>query len=1031
MHRTLAAWHDTMEACANCTRPATLTTLACREKKLRRNAHAFKAADAKLFSASARYLVTRMRKYHRPWPKWDQPGVVYAIFHCHARDRMPKRLLYVGQTYMTAFDRFRGHVSSAAAIRKGNGSQQNHEAFWLHHYIARNGIDKLCVVPLEKILWEGGAPDAASSQWCEAALKVERRWVQWLRSLHPSGYNKCMPGSRQRTFSQINPDHGLWQPLPYAYAFHGDSSNGTSTSAIPPPYKFRDYYRRIKALADHFTHRPDQVPHIMPRYNTQNLSRMYELARSHRISDISDLLQEQILGAIAQEIETRRSRSKPVVGPRPLVVCYFVNWLLDELPLHQIVASDEVMALLPEKLKQKHVRPMVAFKNPPTVGQMCCNGASVFDGSTYTYDQLQHIAQHGQCNCHTFPSQFKPDGHDGHVLTCQHEFLAHAFPHLPNLPRLMQEGKKYRPPRTTEVSLTSMGQALTHLSRGLDAFAEKQTKDYKLGSTSVFHAWQSKIKTMVEQALLQMPQGHVLRQHGAPSYGHRERQAIESLQQHFVCTYCDKSANNMAFVCKKHAIQAVLDDMHRGAADADSTYHRLDTSAEAIIRSLQATISRIGKEPAVQALPVISLLPKMHKTPIAWRFLSLSYKNLLRPSAVLLTRALRGLQPDMFKIWDTLRFPAAGGWNCWVLMDSAAFMPIIHDFNASKTIEQHDFPPNLHQSDFQRLYTELDQQDLIAKLHEFVELAFARHPDRVLKVSNRKANATKWVKLSDMPQVPSNRESYLSAQSVKELISLIIQHAYAQVGNAIFRQVKGIPMGVNPACFFANLYLFMYELKFFQQLLALDTPPSRRVLHAFRFTGRLIDDVNTITHEPLGFVQQYFYHNRVHNGIRGIYPPSLNLQDSSCANPHHSNFLDLHIRPVHDDHGPLSTTIFDKRQQAQFRSRLKAIRFPAPYSMLSRRCKLNVFDSQFVRFTRLVTRVDAFIDSVASLMYELVKKGYSPTDILKRCRFQVRDHPYLFGTSPGIASRYRHAKGLFRAIAAKFENIMRASFDSQ
>ena len=998
--------------------------------QLRRNAHAFKAADSKLFSASARYLVTRMRKYHRPWPKWDQKGVVYAIFHCHARDRMPKRLLYVGQTYMTAFDRFRGHVSSAAAIRKGRGSQENHEGFWLHHYIARNGIDKLCVVPLEKILWAGGPPDPDSAQWREAAMQVERRLVQWLQSLHPTGYNKYLPGSRQRTFSQVNPDHGLWQPLPYAYAFHSDSSGCTSTSAIPPPYDYRGYYRRIEALAELITNRPDRVPDLMPRYRTRNLVRMFELVRSHRVTAISDTLQAQVSDIISQELETRRSRSRPVTGPRPLIVCYFVNWLMDELPLHQIIASDEVMALLPQKLKDKHVRPMIAFKNPPTIGQLWCNYASVFDGSTLTYAQLQHIALHGECMCHAHPAQFKPDGHDGHVVTCQPDFLAHAFPDLPNLPRLMKEGKKYRPPRATEVSIVSMGQALTHVSKGLNAFAERQTRDYKLDSTSVFHAWQSKVQTLVEQALFQMPQGHVIQHHGAPSYGPREKEAIESLQQHFVCTYCDKSANNMAFVCKKHAIKAVLDDMHRGAANSDSTYHQLDTSAEAIIRSLQATIGRVGKPPDDDALPVISLLPKMHKDPISWRFLSLSYKSFLRPTAILLTRALRGLQPDMFKIWDTLQFPAAGGWNCWVLMDSAAFMPIIHDFNASRTLEQHDFPPYLHQSDFQRLYTELDQQDLVAKLHDFVDLAFARHPDRVLKVSNRKAKSTKWVKLSEMPQVPRNRESYLSAQGVKELITLIVRHAYAQVGDAIFRQVKGIPMGVNPACFFANLYLFMYELRFFQQLLALDTPSSKRVLHAFRFTGRLIDDVNTITHERLDFVQKHFYNDQVHDGIRGIYPSSLNLQDSSCVNPHHSNFLDLHIRPTHDDHGPLHTSIFDKRRQAQFRSRLKAIRFPAPYSMLSRRCKLNVFDSQFIRFTRLVTDVNAFIDSVAGLMHELVMKGYPPTEILKRCRFQVRDNPHLYGTSPGVSSRYRHARGLFRAIAARFQTIMRVSFDS-
>ena len=306
-------------------------------------------------------------------------------------------------------------------------------------------------------------------------------------------------------------------------------------------------------------------------------------------------------------------------------------------------------------------------------------------------------------------------------------------------------------------------------------------------------------------------------------------------------------------------------------------------------------------------------------------------------------------------------------------------------------------------------------------------MAYARHPLRVLKISNRKKNNAKWVLASQVPANPSSRESYMSQQQLKDLVVLIVKDAYARVGDAIYQQKKGIPMGVNPASFFANIYLFTYELGFFQQLLNLDSDHSRRVLHAFRYSGRLTDDVLIITHESQEFVRQYFYTDQMAAGIRGIYPSSLNLQDSSCENRHESNFLDLHIQPAFTTHGPLQTTLFDKRKQPAFMRRLKTIRFPAPYSMIARRCKLNCFDSQFIRYSRLISPVHEFIEAIARLMHELVVKGYQPVDILKRCKFQIRDNPHLYGTAPGTSGRYRRASGLFQAIRRRFDFIMRVS----
>ena len=99
-------------------------------------------------------------------------------------------------------------------------------------------------------------------------------------------------------------------------------------------------------------------------------------------------------------------------------------------------------------------------------------------------------------------------------------------------------------------------------------------------------------------------------------------------------------------------------------------------------------------------------------------------------------------------------------------MDSAAFMPTLRRFNTSRTDEQHDFPAFIHPYDYERLYTKLNQADLIPKLHEFVGRALVLHPGKVLKISNRKAGKSKWVFVHNVQLHPSAAETYMDAPRV-------------------------------------------------------------------------------------------------------------------------------------------------------------------------------------------------------------------------------------------------------------------------
>ena len=69
-------------------------------------------------------------------------------------------------------------------------------------------------------------------------------------------------------------------------------------------------------------------------------------------------------------------------------------------------------------------------------------------------------------------------------------------------------------------------------------------------------------------------------------------------------------------------------------------------------------------------------------------------------------------------------------------------------------------------------------------------------------------------------------------------------------------------------------------------------------------------------------------------------------------------------------------------------------------------CKLNVFDSQFVRFSRIITDVGDFVDQVVKLINDTMQLGYSKRALLRRCRLRVQHTPFLFGVARGVSSSH-------------------------
>jgi hypothetical protein len=192
----------------------------------------------------------------------------------------------------------------------------------------------------------------------------------------------------------------------------------------------------------------------------------------------------------------------------------------------------------------------------------------------------------------------------------------------------------------------------------------------------------------------------------------------------------------------------------------------------------------------------------------------------------------------------------------------------------------------------------------------------------------------KYIKITSSRAYWSNKKCpqnvFLDCNQLILLIEWLIDNTYVVVGDCVFRQTVGIPMGTDCAPFLANLFLFSYEFDYLNKLLK---QKKFKILYKFRYCARYIDDLLLINND-----------NFLVSNKHDIYPIELDLtSDDKCDQQVH--FLDLDILIT----GPcFSYSIYDKRDNFDF----PIVSFPDLSGNIPSRQSYGVFISQLVRFAR-------------------------------------------------------------------------------
>ena len=553
-------------------------------------------------------------------------------------------------------------------------------------------------------------------------------------------------------------------------------------------------------------------------------------------------------------------------------------------------------------------------------------------------------------SCDCINSEFC-DPHHKHIVSGDLRVISNL-----KLRKLISKGPNYREPKM--LNFRKCKQSIeSSLTLSIHSLATKY--DLSIESLS---AWKAKILELVDDRV------RILSSRKIPSVtkpilqDEDVKTSLAELHSKFVVVPIDKAANNVALICKRFYIQKLLDEVGV-PGNASSTYKLSEEDPSNVIHNNALLCDKFGisLDERLQTLPFMYWLPKMHYDPPRARFII--------ASSVCSTKPLSKITSSIFKhIFNQVRnFHKKSHFyknynRFWVIENSAPIIEKLTRINEKKNAK------DISTYDFSTLYTKLQHDDLIQNLDGIVDFAFCG--GNVKKDGNRKYLTV--TKFSTFWSKTKHGNNSFTKQQIKLIVKHLIKETYFQIGNLLFRQCIGIPMGIDPAPFWANLHLYAYEYKFIKHLMGTD----KRKAMKFRYATRFIDDECNLN-DGGEFGRSFHL----------IYPSDLELK---CEHQGiHATFLDLEVNIID---GIFVYKLFDKRDNFPF----FIVRMPDKSGNIPSHVFYGSIMSEFLRISRCTLLFSDFLPSAIALFKRMINQGGSADKILSQISKVIRRHPVPF-----------------------------------
>jgi len=519
------------------------------------------------------------------------------------------------------------------------------------------------------------------------------------------------------------------------------------------------------------------------------------------------------------------------------------------------------------------------------------------------------------------------DQDHGHILTGDLRLVENQ-----HLRKLISKGPNYREPRT--IIWKKCREAVEN---GTDACINNLlAKNINIRGADLT-PWKNEILRKVDSKIASLKRkikyqkaNPVLKQPEVIEY-------LQNLHSKYVLVPIDKAANNICIICKRFYVEVILKEIGI-LGEGNNTYVHTNLSKEHIIHEnveyAKHLKMNIGEKEL--DLPTMYWIPKKHKEPTGKRFIIASKQCSTKQISTAVSNAFKMIYKQVENFHKYAKF--LSNYNkFWVIQNSN---PIINSLNL---INKKKNAKSISTFDFSTLYTKLPHDKLIKELSYVIDFVFDAGDCQYIAISNY--GKAYWTKKKHKTSVS------FSKHSLKIAVKHLIQNCYFKVGNSVLRQAIGIPMGIDPAPFWANLFLYQFEQRYITELISSDKVKARH----FHTTKRFIDDLCTINDGNL-FRDIY----------KDIYPEELELKLEHSGS--HASFLNLDITIIE---GKFIYKLFDKRDTFPF----SIVRMPQISSNIPENIFYSALVGEFLRIARSTLLQQDFVNKAKELCQRMLNQG--------------------------------------------------------
>ena len=754
--------------------------------------------------------------------------------------------------------------------------------------------------------------------------KKETEWMLRLRTVYPYGLNDRIGDDYKNTeFQSQVASRFSSLPRLNSRVSRGKSHKGVS-SLQPDQFltKLKNY------LTDDLSGTMNFIRVSLSSLKKSFLKEVHLLVSNFITDNSNKFIFHQWYYAIIDLIESKLYKEPTIKlkksPPENICKVFFHNKGVELINLPSILHDDSLKQTL-SSLPSTFEIPNVTYKLQEPISSKIFN----FNSFVKNIDVQQFLEDDSvlPCNCSNSPYI---DPHHKHIITGNLSIVKNN-----KLRKLFTKGPKFREP----VSINWI-KAKEHIMEGLKMCVTNWCVSKALDNR-VFVPYLSKAEELVDnkiESLMVKTKIHKCRNVlGDPLV----KNDLEELHQNFVVAPIDKATGNIAFICKRFYASVIVEELGLRDASSSSTYKNITnkTSREVIDKHLKFLADKFNMKDSTSdnsRLPNIYWLPKMHKDPIKFRFIIAAPECSIKPLSKTLVAIFKLFQWQIESYNLKCKF-FSGVNTFWIIQNNSPVTETINRLNKrgrAKSIDTFDFST---------LYTKIPHDKLLYVLNSLVDFCFEGGMSEYVAVTDYGA---RWV------ANPSSYKFVFSKANIKLAIRYLMSNCFFTFGSQVFQQIIGIPMGSDPAPFFANLFLYYYESKWLKKIQKTDIARARRLANTFRF----IDDLAAIN-DGGEFSRSY----------QEIYPPELELGQENIENSS-ASFLDLDIRV---QQGVFSISLYDKRDNFPF----DIVRMPTASSNMPSTIFYSAIGAEILRVARASTGVEGFLVTSKAILNRMIKQG--------------------------------------------------------